>query len=172
MGQTCVIVDNQRWDYSTELNKLDWGDFSDILAGSRDGFANSLDDESFGELAWQPSIQTMVLSEVERPSSRDSIDDLYPHEDSQPIQSSTNSDNLAINRLFCGSFSKSFFNNSSASMFGDQTIQDNALSFYDMAQALVALEEQIKKRTKIVYLTVVLLIAKKMIISYSLSWTS
>ena len=57
-------------------------------------------------------------------------------------------------------------------MFGDQTIQDNALSFYDMAQALVALEEQIKKRTKIVYLTVVLLIAKKMIISYSLSWTS
>lgn len=148
MGQTCVIVDNQRWDYSTELNKLDCGDFSDILAGSRDGFANSLDDESFGELARQPSVQTMVLSEVERPSFRDSIDDLYPHEDSQPIQSSTNSDNLAINRLFCGSFSKSFFNNSSASMFGDQTIQDNALSFYDMAQALVALEEQIKKKNK------------------------
>lgn len=105
----CVAVDNQPGDYFFGLSDIE---LSSICANSINGFANSMDGEYLDESNKQPSIKTVVLSEVER------------------------------------SWSQSFFNNSSASLCGDLTKQENILTFDQMALALVALNEQVKKKNK------------------------
>lgn len=143
VAHTCVAVDNQPGHDFFGLSDIE---LSSICANSINGFANSIKGEYLGESNKQPSIQTVVLSEVERSCSHyDGIDNSYSHEDHNLIHQDTNSC-VTINDLTHNLSSQSFFNNSSASLYGDMNKQENVLSFNEMALALVALDTKIKKK--------------------------